>query len=482
MNENYESLHKIDMNKVDIKHDPQLRFTPFVPYLPAAQPYVGGRLLMNSWGIATPVWYSGWRDETLSWHQTCSLSAVLNPTSATIIKGPDAKKFLKENFVNNVDNFPIGIIKHGLLCLDNGLLATHGVLMHTAEDTYEAHWHAPYINYLFSKKNYNAELIDISLKQYIFQLQGPRCLEILEKVTGDDLHDIAYRHFRMSQIDGHAVRILRFGMAGTLGYEVHGEAEYARDHYKKILETGQSYGIRPIAWFSYNMNHIEGGFPQLYEHFVSAMSLNEDFVEYLKKTPYTGGNTYNTSTEGIEFLGSVGPDPHNYMYNPFELGLGRCINWNHEFPGKAALQKIKDTQDIDTVMLKWNVEDLCKIYASQFVPGEDYYKQMDLPADSASVALFGHFLFSTDQVFDENGNKLGRSYGRIYSHYYRAMLSFGALSAKGRELGKEVYILWGEPGTKQMKVRATVERFPYNDHLVNDGFDVETIPHPVFDR
>jgi glycine cleavage system aminomethyltransferase T len=478
MNENYELLQRIDMNEVDVKHDPQFRYNPFIPFVPGAQPYGGGRLLMNLWGDLTPVWYSGWRDETLSWHKTCSFGAVLNPTSAIVIRGPEAKQFIKESFVNNIDNFPIGIIKHGLLCLDNGLLATHGVLMHTAEDAYEAHWHAPYINYLFSKKKYDAELVDISLKQYLFQLQGPRCLEILEKVTDEDLHDIAYRHFRKAKIDGHVVRIVRFGMAGTLGYEIHGEAQYAREVYKKVLETGQSYGIRPIAQFTYNMNHIEGGFPQMGEHMISAMGLNEDFVKYLEKTPYNGGSTYyGISDKSLEYLGSVGPDPRNHMYNPFEVGLGRCINWDHEFPGKAVLRKIKDTQDTDTVMLKWNVEDLCKIYASQFAPGEDYYKQIDFPADSASTALFCRYFYSTDQVFDADGNKLGRSYGRIYSHYYRAMLSFGALSAKGREPGKEVYILWGEPGTRQMKVRASVERFPYNNHLINDNFDVETIPH-----
>jgi glycine cleavage system aminomethyltransferase T len=479
MYENYEQLHRINMSEVDANKEASFTTGPYRPFFPGALPYGGSRLTAASNGGIAPVWYSGWRDETLSWHLTCSFSSVLNPSSAIVIRGPEAKKFLSEHFVNNIDQFPIGVIKHGLLCLENGLLATHGVLMRTAEDTYEAHWHGPYLNYLFSKKKYNAELTDISHDRYLFQLQGPRCLEILEKVTGDDLHDLAYRHFRPSRIDGHEVRILRFGMSGTLGYEIHGDTEYARAVYKKVLETGQPHGIRPIAAITYLMNHIEGGFPQMGTHITSAMGIDEDFVKYLKKTPYRGGGTYRTSTDGIEYLGSASPDPLNYMYNPFEVGLGNCINWNHEFPGKAALRKIKDTEDKDIVMLRWNPEDLCKIYASQFVPGKEYFKQIDFPGDAAH-SLVGHPTFSADWVYDQDGGLLGRSFGRIYAHYYRAMLSFGSLKAKGRTLGSEVHILWGEPGKPQMKVRATVERFPYNNHLVNDGYDVETIPRPKF--
>ncbi|MDR0585125.1 MAG: hypothetical protein LBG57_12400 [Treponema sp.] len=450
----------------------------FRPYVPSKN---GGSMLLQASlapgqpvGYVHPVWYSGWRDETLSWHETCSFSALLNPTPVTIIRGPEAKKFLKENFVNNIDNFPIGIIKHGLLCLENGMLATHGVLMHTAEDVYEAHWHAPYINYLFQLKKYDAELTDISPQRYLYQLQGPRCLEILEQITGDDLHDIKYRHFRASSIDGHEVRILRFGMAGTLGYEIHGDSAYAKEVFKKILATGRPYGLRPIGMFTYGMNHIEGGFPQIGVNIISAMCEDEGFIQYLAKDPYSNPMCYMTSSENIECLGSAGPDPHNFMYNPFEIGLGGCINWNHEFRGKKALRKLKESEDKDVATLRWNPEDLCRLYAMQFDPDAEYVRQLDLPCD---LPLFGYAGLTTDWVYDSEGKKIGRSYGRVQSNYYHAVLSFGAIARRCRGISTEVYILRGEPGTHQIKIRATVERFPYNTHLVNDGYDVETIPH-----
>lgn len=34
--------------------------------------------------------------------------------------------------------------------------ATHGISLKTGENEYELWWHAPYIDYLFSLKDYNA--------------------------------------------------------------------------------------------------------------------------------------------------------------------------------------------------------------------------------------------------------------------------------------------------------------------------------------
>ena len=44
--------------------------------------------------------------------------------------------------------------------------------------------------------------------------------------------------------------------------------------------------------------------------------------------------------------------------------------------------------------------------------------------------------------------------------------------------GTKLEILWGTPGTRQMKVRATVKKLPYNSEFIrNENKDVEEIPH-----
>jgi vanillate/3-O-methylgallate O-demethylase len=48
----------------------------------------------------------------------------------------------------------------------------------------------------------------------------------------------------------------------------------------------------------------------------------------------------------------------------------------------------------------------------------------------------------------------------------------------------EVFVLWGEPGTRQLRIRAKVDRFPYFDENRNSTFDVDAIPpaRPELDR
>ena len=379
-------------------------------------------------------------------------------------------RFLSENFVNNVEDFPIGIIKHGIMCLDNGWIATHGILLRTGEQEYEAYWHAPFINYAHSLKPYDCELVDITAQRYMFQMQGPRCLEILEQVTGDDLHDIEYRHFRQSSIDGHPVRILRFGMAGTLGYEIHGEIEHAREVFKKIAVVGNPMGRRLMGITSYAMTHIAGGFVQANRDFVSAGFADPGFMAY---TQALGAGEGSYAAMKFEILGSAGPDMTKHFYNPIEIGLGRAINWKHEFRGKAALEEYKR----NVVTLEWDPEDIVDVYASQFRQDEEPYHPMDTPGGMASTT--GHVMQYTDLVLNAEGEEIGLSMGRTQYHYGRVMLSSGSLDREYRELGTEVFVLWGNPGTRQKRIRAKVTPFPYRQENTNETFDVETIPHPV---
>ena len=58
------------------------------------------------------------------------------------------------------------------------------------------------------------------------------------------------------------------------------------------------------------------------------------------------------------------------------------------------------------------------------------------------------------------------------------MISLGFIAPEYAAEGTELAVLWGTPGTRQMKIRAKVVRFPYNsDYIRNENKDVEEIPH-----
>jgi len=77
--------------------------------------------------------------------------------------------------------------------------------------------------------------------------------------------------------------------------------------------------------------------------------------------------------------------------------------------------------------------------------------------------------------------EIGITSGKIISYTYNSMISLAFISAEYAKEGTELEILWGTPGTRQMKVRAKVARFPYNqDYIRNEKRDVSDIP--VFER
>jgi hypothetical protein len=82
--------------------------------------------------------------------------------------------------------------------------------------------------------------------------------------------------------------------------------------------------------------------------------------------------------------------------------------------------------------------------------------------------------YYADQVL-KDGRLIGISSGRIMSYNQRQMLSLCSIDAEHGDLGNEVVVLWGDPGTRQKEIRAVVSRFPYLDRDRNEAFDVNAI-------
>lgn len=65
--------------------------------------------------------------------------------------------------------------------------------------------------------------------------------------------------------------------------------------------------------------------------------------------------------------------------------------------------------------------------------------------------------------------------------YYREMISIASIDEGYQEEGTEVCVLWGDPGTRQKKVRATVARYPYFNNVRSQEWDIDSIPQGTMD-
>jgi glycine cleavage system aminomethyltransferase T len=234
--------------------------------------------------------------------------------------------------------------------------------------------------------------------------------------------------------------------------------------YNAIMGAGASFGIRKLGLHAYQMNHTEDGFPQSFVHFPLAWGEDKGLMAFLGMPPEMD------RLPGI-FAGSMGTDIKLLYRNPVELGWGKVIKFDHDFIGRPALEKEMEHPRREMVTLSWNVEDIVDVYSSQFRDGEPYSWMEPIHVGQKR----GMNIMVADQV-SKDEKVIGVSSGRAYSYFYRRMLSLCSLDVGYSDLGNEVTVLWGDPGTRQKEIRATVSPFPFLSEGRNESVDVSTIP------
>lgn len=201
-------------------------------------------------GMAAPWEFNGWQAESLSWKKTCYIHGGLSGRGSQVrYRGRDAARFLSSISVNNFPRFRPGTAKHAIMCTEAGLIATHGVLQRIADDDFRLFASGPWAPYMFSKTELDVE--QVIEDRFLFQVAGPKSLDVLEAATGDSLKDIAFLRYRDAKIAGCSVQVMRVGMAGTLAYELHGDMEQGPGIYDAVVQSGQPFGIERLGWQTY---------------------------------------------------------------------------------------------------------------------------------------------------------------------------------------------------------------------------------------
>jgi glycine cleavage system aminomethyltransferase T len=416
-------------------------------------------------GFVTPGVFTNTKDEAMLSRKAAYIHGGLNPSLIYRITGPDALRLLSEHSVNSFAKWNTGAAKHVIMCNDDGLIMTHGVTIRLGEDDFMTFWLMPWVNFLAESGDYDVKGENLTGKVFLFQIGGPRALEVLEAATQDDLHHIRYMRSGPTKIAGADVSVatdvtvLRVGMTGALAYEVHGPIEQAQEVYKAILKAGEPFGLQRIG--SAHDTHTENGFSQGYMHFLHPWYEDPKIAKPLA--------AFGRPSEPPPMRGSAEPDIRLRYRNPIEVGWGHMIKFDHEFQGKAALEREVANPKRKMVTLVWNDEDILDVYRSQFEQGEEY---RFMPFDRSEGGDHADLVL-------KDGKTVGLSSGRIFSYYYRKMISLCSIDVAEGEIGNEVIIVWGDRGTRQKEIRATVDRFPFYNEDRNEIVDVNAIPRPV---
>ena len=391
--------------------------------------------------ILLPMEYGSWAQEAQA-HVRSAYLGDWTSLSKVLLRGRQALEFLGTAGLNDLSRFETGQVRHHVQLDENGWVASEGVLVRLGEEEFGyTAGSCDWLAWQFSQGNWDAEIADISPETFIFGIQGPRSLFILEKAIGESLRDLGFNRSRPASLGGVPVRVLRTGISGELGYELHGPADVAGQVWQAVAAAGQEFGMHLLGFLSQPVQHIEAG-------------IATNGLDYLPAAAITPGapRQFKRGSIGGSFVPAGGFT--DYFRKPGELGWGPRTLPGHDFLGRDALAAAVGGPTRTLAGLTWNAADVTGVLTSMLGAGE-LPDQMDMPR------LAGP---SFDQVL-LGGAPVGVSTGRTVSPTLRAMISLCVIDRAHAAPGTEVTVVWGRPGTPQREIRATVTALPFKpDH------------------
>jgi glycine cleavage system aminomethyltransferase T len=353
--------------------------------------------------------------------------------------------------MNDLSAFAIGQIKHHVQLDEKGWIASEGVICRLADQEFlYTAGSGDWLLWQAGRGDWDIEVEDISPERFIFGVQGPNSIQILELACGESLRELAFNHSEEFTMDGSRVRVLRTGISGELGYEIHGSAEDANTVWAAIAAIGDSFDLKLLGLRSQPVQHIEAG-------------IATNGLDYLPSAVITPGAPRQFKRGGI--TGSFVPTGvTDFFRRPDELGWGlRTPAADREFLGREALLAARSAPQRVLVGLRWDSNAVIQILASPLGAGA-LIEQMDIPRRPGPAF---------DRVVVDDV-EVGVSTGRALSIHLRAMISLCVIDQDQATPGTEVSVIWGQPDSAQLSIPATVTTLPFKPD--NRRVDVSTLP------
>jgi vanillate/3-O-methylgallate O-demethylase len=416
--------------------------------------------------------FSNWRTEQWAWRHSAVLFDQTHHMVDLYIRGKDALKLLSDTMINSPKGWEPNKAKQYVPVTPYGHVIGDGIIFYLAPEEFVYVGRAPAANWLMyhgATGGYDVDIVHddrspsrpmgkpVNRISWRFQIQGPNAWNVIEKLHGGKLEQLKFFNMSTMNIAGETIRTLRHGMAGAPGLEIWGPYETQEKVRNAILEAGAEFGLIPVGSRAYPSNTLESGWiPSPLPAIYTGDKLKA-YREWLPANSYESAGAIGGSFESSNI--------EDYYVNPYEIGYGPFVKFDHDFHGADALKALDLSTQRKKVTLAWNGDDMAKIYASLFdADADSHYKFFDLPlANYAST--------NADAVLDAAGNNVGMSMFTGYSYNEKRALSLATIDHE-IPVGTELTVLWGEPngGTrkttvephKQLAVRVVVSPVPYS--------------------
>lgn len=415
--------------------------------------------------------YTNWRDEQRAWRETVALYDQSYHMTTSIIRGPDAIRFIAHLAVNTFKGFEPGRARHFMACSPSGYVIGDGILYCLGPQELYLVGRGAGHNWV----QFQAETggWDVTYERdeiftmnpagrrtfYRYEIEGPNAFPLLEHLTGAPLPETRLFQIIELTIGGHRVWALRHAMAGGPGFEIFGPWDEGPAVKATLLEAGRKFGIRQVGSLAYFTTALELGW---IGRPLPAVYTGDELRPFRQWLPATA-NEASWAIGGSFYS----PNVEDYYLTPWELGYGHLVKFDHDFIGREALERMAAGRHRQKVTLVWNPDDVARAVRSYMSPDDP----QELPAKYMDWPLSTYAPWQYDAVLDSQQRTVGISTYVGFSWNQRAMLSLAIVEPEYAEPGTQLTVIWGEPDGgarsqpwlephKPVPIRATVAPVP----------------------
>ena len=196
----------------------------------------------------------------------------VTPLGKIDLRGPDVPVLLNFLYVNKWSKLPVGAVRYGVMCGEDGVVADDGVTGRLGPDHYFMsttssgaaaifQWIERWLQTAFRDLRVHATSMTSAFAS--INVAGPRSRELLSRLVDDvDLATEAfpYMNVRRGSIAGVPNCLMwRIGFTGELSYELHVPSGHGLHVWEALLENGRDLGVAPFGLEAQRIMRLEKG-------------------------------------------------------------------------------------------------------------------------------------------------------------------------------------------------------------------------------
>ena len=195
----------------------------------------------------------------------------VSPLGKLDLRGPDVPKLLNLVYTNKWSKLPVGGVRYGVMCADDGVVLDDGVtgrlgdehyLMTTTSSGAARVWEW-LENWLQTERpDWKVHVTPVTTGLTSINVAGPKARELMSRLTGINLDPEAfpYMTLRQGSIAGVDDCLMwRIGFTGELSYELHVPSGHGLHVWQTLLEVGADLGIAPFGLEAQRIMRLEKG-------------------------------------------------------------------------------------------------------------------------------------------------------------------------------------------------------------------------------